>query len=158
MRVREELFEGDVVERGGVGGLQVDGGSDVVVERLAPAIGAETPAISWLEAGEAPLRAGGDEIVALREREVEELFGHGGADDMFAAIVIVGATEAVAEEPCLGAHATAFQGGAKHVQERHQDPCCEEVAVEGAFFEIRQNVPGVIMVRASAGLYREAAS
>ena len=53
---------------------------------LQPANGAQAPAIPGDEAREAPLRLRGDQIVANRHREGEEVCGHHGADGVRARI------------------------------------------------------------------------
>ena len=47
---------------------------------LEPAKGAEAPVVSRDEPREAPLRLRGDEVIADRHREGEEVGGHHGAD------------------------------------------------------------------------------
>src|SRR3990170_4313347 len=66
--------------------LEHDRGGNARFEGLLPARGDDAPAIARLEAGEHPLRLGGDEVVPAGHREGEELLGHDGADDLEAGI------------------------------------------------------------------------
>ena len=96
-RVRLELGERDELERRCVRRLEDDGRRHAGLERLLPPRRDHAPAVSRLQARKHPLRLRGDEVVAGRHREVEELVGHHGADRMEADIDSFGTARAVAE-------------------------------------------------------------
>jgi len=107
-----ELLERDDIERAFVRGLQHHGRGDACRERFFPAQRAEAPVVAGLEAWETELRARGDQVVAAAPGEFEELGGHAGADDVQAAVVLVGVAAAVAEEPCERIEGAGLEVGA----------------------------------------------
>ena len=92
-------FEVDVFQDRGVAGLQFNSGSKAGFLRFQPASQADTPEITFLEAREAKLRSGGNQIIALVFGKLEERVGHLGADGMLAAVISTGVTQAISEKP-----------------------------------------------------------
>src|SRR5690606_9631653 len=84
-------------------------------KRLAPALGAQAPAVAGFEAGKVELRARSRQIVAHGARELEELGGHLHADDVQPAILRSGAAATVPEEAGLGIVGTVGQRRAQHI-------------------------------------------
>ena len=97
---------------------------------LEPAESTEAPAISHDEPREAPLRLRGDEIIADRHREGEEVGGHHGADGV---------------GPRIGGHrsaaAVAEEAGERRVGAGHER-LAEDVAIGRAFGGSRRAVEG----------------
>ena len=97
--VGAKLLERDDGEGPFMGGLQHDGRGDARLERLFPAHCAEAPLVARLEAREIELRPRRREVVAVAARKFQELRRESHTDDVQAAVVLVGVTAAVAEEP-----------------------------------------------------------
>ncbi len=97
---------------------------------LEPAEGAQAPAIPDNEPREAPLGLRGDEIIADRHREGEEVGGHHGADGVGPRIGGYRSAAAIAEKSCEGRVGTGHQR------------LSEDVAIRGAFGGGRRTVEG----------------
>src|SRR5262245_46286828 len=96
-------------------GLQDYAGRLAGLQRLLPARGAQTPAISGLEARETVVGHGRRQIVAARLGEFEEVVGHDDADGMAAEVLRTRIAAGVAEEPCHRRDRADFQAPAEHV-------------------------------------------
>ena len=103
-------------EGGFVGGFQDDLGGAAGVEGFLPAGGAEAPAVSGFQAGEAVFRLGRGEVVAAAFGEFEETVGHPGTDDMDAGIALAGAAAAIAEPAGEGFDRAGLEGRSEHVE------------------------------------------
>lgn len=115
-RVEKEIVEGDVPERGLVGGFEDDGRGFAGVESFFPAVGAEAPLVTGLDAGEAPLGARRGKVVAAGLAEFQKLFGGANADDVDALVVGSGFAAAGAVEARLGVMGAGLQRAAENVQ------------------------------------------
>src|SRR5258708_8747470 len=93
-----ELGERHDVQRDGMRRLEHDLRRRPAIERLLPAAGAQAPAIARFQAGEAVLRQGRAEVVAVRLGEGEKLRCHDDADGMQADILAAGVAATVAVE------------------------------------------------------------
>lgn len=106
---------------------------------LEPAEGAQAPAIPDNEPREAPLRLRGDEVIADRHREGEEVGGHHGADGVGPRIGGNRSAAAIAEKSREG------RVGAGH------ERLSEDVAIRGAFGGGRRAVEGDHRICAKGG-------
>ena len=106
---------------------------------LEPAEGAQAPAIPDNEPREAPLGLRGDEIIADRHREGEEVGGHHGADGVGSRIGGNRSAAAIAEKSGEGRVGAGY--------ERFS----EDVAIGGAFGGGRRAVEGDHRICAKGG-------
>ena len=97
-RVPLEIVQRDDRERFFVCCREHDRRRDAGIERLAPASGAETPAIAGLQTGKTDFRLRRGQIVATFRGEHEEFGGHARADDVQTEVVRTRVTAAVAEK------------------------------------------------------------
>ncbi len=97
-----EIGECDELEGPPMGGLQQNLRCLARLQGFLPASGAQTPAITGLQAGEAVSRLGRGKIVAARARKFEKLGGHDCADGVRPGIPRLGFTAAAAEPTRLG--------------------------------------------------------
>lgn len=98
-----------------MGGFQPDGGDDTGIIRLFPAFDADAPAVTGFEAGETPLRAGRDEVIADHLLVAQELFGHQDADGVFAGVFGAGIALAIAIKASQRICAAGLQDATKNV-------------------------------------------
>lgn len=77
-------------------GLHHNGRCHTVIEGLLPSQGTHAPLVSGLQTRKIILRPGCAEVIAARDAECKEFFGHDGAHHMTAPIVVVRAAEAIA--------------------------------------------------------------
>ncbi len=113
--VLDQEFEGDDPEGVLVGGFEDDGAGGSGLEDLQPACGADAPAISGFEAGEAVLGHGGGEVVAEAFGGGEEVVGDDTADGVYAEIVSTGVAAAITVEAGHGIAAAGGEGLAEDV-------------------------------------------
>jgi hypothetical protein len=113
--VLNEQLEGNDLEGVLVGGFENNGACGASLLNLKPAGGADTPAISRFETGEAELRHGGAEIVAEGFRGFEEWLVYDAADGVDSVIVGAGLAAAGAVETGHRLAAADIQGLAEDV-------------------------------------------
>jgi len=113
--VLEEDVEGDDAEGVFVGGFEDDGAGCAGLLDLEPAGGADAPAVSGFEAGEAEFRVRGGEVVAEGATGGEEGRIDDAADGVHAAVFGAGVATAVAVEAGEGLGAAGFKREAEDV-------------------------------------------
>ncbi len=113
--VLNEELEGDDLEGVLVGGFEDDGAGGSGLLDLQPAGGADAPAVSGFEAGEAVLGHGGGEIVAEGLGGGEERGVDDAADGVDAVVVGAGLAAAGAVEAGHGLAAAGVEGLAEDV-------------------------------------------
>src|SRR6266404_5310211 len=86
-----------------------------LIERLLPAAGAQAPAVARFEPGEAVLRQGRAEVVAVRLGEGEELRRHDHTDGVQADILAAGIAASVTVEAGQGLERAGLQRAAQDV-------------------------------------------
>ena len=113
--VLEQDIEGDDLQGVLMGGFEDDlaGGSGLL--DLQPASGADAPTVAGLEAGKAPVRVRGAEIIAEGLRGGEEGRIDDAADGVLAAVFRAGVAAAVAVEAGEGLGAAGFERKAEDV-------------------------------------------
>lgn len=113
--VLDEEFEGDDLEGVFVGGFEHDGAGGAGFEHLEPARGADAPAVSGFEAGEAVLGQWGGEVVAEGFGGIEEGLVDDAADGVDAEVFGAGLAAAGAVEAGHGLAAAGGEGLAEDV-------------------------------------------
>lgn len=113
-----EIGEGDELEGPPMGGLQQHLRCLARLQGFLPTGGAQTPAITGLQAGEAVSGLRRGKIVAARARKFEELGGHDRADGVRSSIPRLGFTAAAAEPTGLGREAARCERLAVHIHLR----------------------------------------
>jgi hypothetical protein len=113
--VLDKQLEGNDLEGVLVSGFEDDGACGASLLNLKPAGGADTPAISRLEASEAELRHGGAEVVAEGLRGFEEWLVYDAADGVNSVIIGAGLAATSAVEAGHGLTAADVEGLAKDV-------------------------------------------
>ena len=114
-RVPLEIVQRDDRERFFVRGREHHRRRDAGIERLAPASGAETPAIAGLQSGKTDFRLRRGQVVATFCGEREELCRHARADDVQTEIVRARVAAAVAEEAGARFDRAGLESAAQHV-------------------------------------------
>ena len=111
----EQDLEGDDLQGVLVGGLKDDLAGGPGLLDLEPAGGTDTPAVAGLEAGKAPVRMRGAEVVAKGLRGCEEGCVDDAADGVLAAVFRAGVAAAVTVEAGEGLGAAGFERKAEDV-------------------------------------------
>lgn len=114
-RVLNEKLKWDDLEGVLVGGFENDWTSGAGLLDLEPAGGADAPAVARLEAGEAELGHGSDEVVAEGARGLQEGLIDDAADGVDAEVFGAGVAAAVAVEAGHGGAAAGLQREAEDV-------------------------------------------
>ena len=96
-------------------GLEYNMGRHTGIQRLLPAVDAETPAVARLEPGEIPLGGRRTQVVAALLRKLQEFRRHFGADDVDAPVFGAGLAAACAIEAGVRLELTDLQCAAQHV-------------------------------------------
>ena len=110
-----KLGLGHEVQRPDMGGLQYHRRRSTGFQCLAPAVGAQAPAVARLESGKSVFWLGRDQVVTAFFRERQKIRGHPDADQMRAEVGCVGVAAAVAEITSQRIVGTGDQIGAQHV-------------------------------------------
>ena len=114
-RVPLEIVQRDDRERFFVCCREYDRRRDAGIERLAPASGAETPAIAGLQSGKTDFRLRRGQIVATFRGEREKLGRHARADDMQPEIFGTGVAATVAVKTRARRYRAGLEATAEHV-------------------------------------------
>ena len=108
-RMRLEVFQGDPFQSGRMRRFQVNRRSHSALQRVPPATDAKAPAITDLKTWKAPFRVRRDKVVAVEDREIQEVSSRDHADGMQADVLRSCATEAIAIESGHRIAATRFE-------------------------------------------------
>lgn len=93
-----QVGQGNHLQGTPVGRFQDHGRRNPRLRSLAPSAGADTPAITRLEARKSKLGPRRDEVVALVDGEAKKDVGHDGTDRVLAKVFLAGIAAAIAEE------------------------------------------------------------
>ena len=109
-------FKGDDFQSTLVRGLENDAWSRVVLVRLLPARGAETPAVSGFETRKTVFRHGGGKVVPSEFGELKEFGCHFHTNGVRTMILIIGVTTTVAKESRQRISATRLERIAQNIE------------------------------------------
>ena len=110
-----QRIKGDDVQGAFMCAFEDYGRCDTGFVGLQPAAGAQTPAVTGLEAPETVLGSWGDQIVALRDREIQKSLRHTGAHQVQARVVGQSLAAAIAQITGQGCVGAGDQWGAQNI-------------------------------------------
>jgi tRNA-2-methylthio-N6-dimethylallyladenosine synthase len=111
-----KIFEGAKFEGGNVAGFENDCGSATGIKGFLPATGTKAPPVPLAESRKIIFRTGGEQIIAARLRELQEIVGHDRADRVHTGIPGAGATKTIAIETRARFVAAGLQWSAQNIR------------------------------------------
>jgi len=87
-----------------------------LVSGILPSLGADTPPVSRRKSRESVIRHGGNQIVSLRARELQELLGHHATNGMQTSVIAIGVATPIPVPTSEGLNRARIQFTAENVE------------------------------------------